>query len=107
MNRGVSAYGGRPTETKLVGTTAIRICQPVHRYPTSLLAMAIAVELQNIAIGIIAESLSIVVCHTRIGLRPVTPETARCNSKYMLARIQQAVQLVILIGVAGGALERV
>jgi hypothetical protein len=69
--------------------------------------MAIAVELQNIAIGIIAESLSIVVCHTRIGLRPVTPETARGNSKYMLARIQQAVQLVILIGVAGGGLERV
>ncbi|MFN5362816.1 MAG: hypothetical protein ACK5B4_07065 [Bacteroidota bacterium] len=30
-----------------------------------------------------------------------------CSTEYTLPGIQQAVQLVILIGVAGGALERV
>jgi len=72
-----------------------------------LLTTSIAVELQNIAIAIIAEGFCIVVGNILIGLRPVTPETARGNSKYMLARIQQAVQLIVLIGVAGGGLQSV
>ena len=58
-----------------------------------MLTIPIAVELQNIAIGIIPESFGIVVGYVGIGLRPITHKTARGSPKCMLAGIEQAVEV--------------
>ena len=60
-----------------------------------MLTIAITVELQNIAIGIIPEGFGIVIGSVGIRLRPITHKTARGSPKYMLVGIEQAVELVV------------
>jgi hypothetical protein len=60
-----------------------------------VLTIPIAVELQDIAIGIIPESFGIVIGSVGIGLRPITHKTARGSTKCMLAGIEQRVELIV------------
>jgi hypothetical protein len=69
-----------------------------------VLTIAIAVELKNIAIGIIAESFGIVIGSARIRLAPITLERTRGSPKCMLPGIEQAVELIVQIRVAGGGI---
>ena len=58
-----------------------------------MFTIPIAVELEDIAIGIIPECFGIVVGSVGIGLRPITHKTARGSAKCMLAGIEQAVEV--------------
>jgi hypothetical protein len=77
----------------LIGAIPISIVEAIHRHPTRVLTIAIAVKLQNIAIGIIPESFGIVVGSVGIRLRSITHKTARGSAKCMLAGIEQAVEM--------------
>ena len=71
----------------------ICIVEAVYGQSTRVLTIPIAVELEDIAIGIIPESFGIVVGSVGIGLRPITHKTARGSAKCMLAGIEQAVEV--------------
>jgi len=79
----------------LIGAAAIRISKPVHGQSTRVLTIAIAVELEDIPIGIIAESFGIVIGSTRIRLAPITLERTRGSPKCMLPGSKQAVELIV------------
>jgi hypothetical protein len=57
---------------KLIGAIPISIVEAVHGQRTRVLTIPIAVELEDIAIGIIPESFGIVIGSARIRLAPIT-----------------------------------
>jgi len=57
---------------KLMGAIPISIVETVHGQSTRVLTIPIAVELEDIAIGIIPESFGIIIGSARIRLAPIT-----------------------------------
>ena len=57
---------------KFIGAIPISIVEAVHGQSTRVLNIPIAVQLENIAIGIIPESFGIVIGSARIRLAPIT-----------------------------------
>jgi hypothetical protein len=57
---------------KFIGAIPISIVEAVHGQRTRVLTIAISVELENIAIGIIPESFGIVIGSASIRLAPIT-----------------------------------